>query len=271
MFRGVAPPRPPFPRGPQWPEQCSASTEEVARQQARRARRRGGRPCSTPYGRRRCVRGRERGRPGGPGAGARGHRPAPVAAGTASGPAGRALALEQFQLRPRRGRPLPGALGPGAGRRGGETGGLTDAPHAACGLQGTTAAQDAFADPTRVSYTGEGIDLGGRDPRGPRLRFQQPHDGPPPPWRPSSDPVAGRRRPPSPPPARPLPGGVRGQLEDGERGRGLAPQEAGEKAGGGGSPQPAGTHCLHTACTLPAEALDPGGGGLAAPARCPEG
>ena len=227
MFRGVAPPRPPFPRGPQWPEQCSASTKSWPRQQARRARRRRGRPCSTPYGRRRCVRRRERGRPGGPGAGARGHRPAPVAAGTASGPAGRAFALEQFQLRPRRGTPFARRARAGRGRRGGETGGLTDAPPAAHGLQGTTAAQDAFADPTRVSYTGEGIDLGGTwDPRGPRLRSQQPHDGPPPPWRPSSDPVAGRRRPPSPPPVRPPPR-RRGSSKTGRGGRGLAPQEAG--------------------------------------------
>jgi len=95
----------------------------------------------------------------GPAGGARGGRPGPpasaVAAGTASGPAGRALAPQASNFNfGQDGTPFARRARAGRGRRGGATGGLTDAPPAAHGLQGTTAAQDAFADPTRVSYTG---------------------------------------------------------------------------------------------------------------------
>ena len=168
-----------------------------------------------------------------------------------------------FARRARAGRRAPGRRDGGADGR------------AARGLR--LAGHHRGAGCVRGPHQGElhgGRDLGGRDPRGPRLRSQQPHDGPPPPWRPSSDPVAGRRRPPSPPPVRPPPR-RRGSSKTGRGGRGLAPQEAGEKAGGGGSPQPAGTHCLHTACTMPAHCRQrrwtPAAAASPPPARCPEG
>ena len=211
----------------------------------------------------------------GPAGGTRGGRPGPPASAGGRwgrlGAGGEGLGPRAISTSAKTGRPLPGALGPGAGRRGGETGGLTDVPPAACGLQGTTAAQDAFADPTRVSYTGgKGLISEGPGTRaapgcGPNSRTTDL----PPPGAPRPTPSRGAAAPLLRPRSAPLPGGGAARKR-GEGGVDLPPRKQ-EEAGGGGSPQPAGTHCLHTACTLPAEALDPGGGGLAAPARCPEG